>query len=234
MLMRIPMSPGNPKSTTVNVPTGRIRVLLVEDHPMVRQGMRALLAGTPDLALCGEATSPEEAVRAVRELHPDVVCLDLMLGGVDAFEVIRRIREENQHVRVLVLSVRDEQAYAGRCLQAGALGYAMKTEPNETLLTGLRRVARGELHLSAKAAMTVLNRVNRPSGDRSGVAALSDREFQVFQFIGLGHSTRQIAERLGIGIKTVETHRENIKNKLGLEHAPALVREATMWVQRCT
>jgi len=201
---------------------------------MVRQGMRALLAGTPDLELCGEATNPAEAVQAVREQHPDVVCLDLMLGGVDAFEVIRRIREERPQVRILVLSVRDEQAYAERCLQAGALGYAMKTEPNETLLTGLRRVARGELHLSAKAAMTVLNRVQRPSGDRGGVASLSDREFQVFQFIGLGHSTRQIAERLGIGIKTVETHRENIKNKLGLEHAPALVREATMWVQRCT
>lgn len=228
------MNPGSMTTTAVSVAASRIRVLLVEDHPMVRQGMRALLAGTPDLELCGEATNPDEAVAAVRELRPDVVCLDLMLGGVDAFDVIRSIREEKPQVRVLVLSVRDEQAYAERCLQAGALGYAMKTEPNETLLTGLRRVARGELHLSARAAMTVLNRFNRPAGDRAGVAALSDREFQIFQFIGLGHSTRQIAERLGIGIKTVETHRENIKNKLGIEHAPALVREATMWVQRST
>jgi DNA-binding NarL/FixJ family response regulator len=228
------MNPGIPNSTPVAPPASRVRVLLVEDHPMVRQGMRALLQGTPDLLLCAEATCVDEALNALREHHPDVVCLDLLLGGVDSFDLIRQIRQENPHVRVLVLSVRDEQAYAERCLQAGALGYAMKTEPNETLLAGLRRVARGELHLSTRAAMTVLNRVNRPVGDRSGVASLSDREFQVFQFIGLGHSTRQIAERLGIGIKTVETHRENIKNKLGLEHAPALVREATMWVQRST
>ncbi len=228
------MTPGNPSSTPVATLAHRVRVLLVEDHPMVRQGMRALLQGTPDLFLCGEATCALEAIAGVREQHPDVVCLDLLLGGVDSFELIRQIRAENPHVRILVLSVRDEQAYAERCLQAGALGYAMKTEPNETLLAGLRRVARGELHLSTRAAMTVLNRVNRPAGDRTGVASLSDREFQVFQFIGLGHSTRQIAERLGIGIKTVETHRENIKNKLGLEHSPALVREATMWVQRCT
>lgn len=228
------MTSGNSSSTPVAALADRVRVLLVAAQPMVRQGMRALLADTPDLALCGEAAQAAEAIHAVRELQPEVVCLELVLGGGGDFELIRRLCEESPKVRILVLSGRDELAYAERCLQAGALGYAMKTASNETLLAGLRRVARGEMHLSARAAMTVLQRVNRPAGDRSGVAALSEREFQVYQFIGLGYSTRQIAGRLGIGIKTVETHRENIKNKLGIEHATALVRHATMWVQRRT
>lgn len=201
---------------------------------MVRQGMRALLEKTSDFQVCAEAATPQEALAALQHHRPDVVCLDLMLGSFDGLEVIRSLREAMPGVRILVLSVRDEDTYAERCLQAGALGYAMKTEPNENLLTGLRRVARGEVHLSSRVAMGLLNRVHRPAGTKGGVSLLSDRELQVFQLIGLGLQTRNIAERLGIGIKTVETHRENIKNKLGLEHSTALVREATVWVQQST
>lgn len=199
---------------------------------MVRCGLRSLLARTPDLSVCGEVSTAEEALAAVEELKPDVICLDLMLGTTDGFDLIRAVRAVQPDARIMVLSVRDESTSAERCLHAGALGYAMKTDANENLVIGLRRVAKGEVHLSPRAAMTFLNRIQRPMHAKAGVSELSDRELQVFQLIGLGLTTRQIAERLGIGIKTVETHRENIKNKLGLEHSTALVREATMWVQR--
>ena len=200
---------------------------------MVREGLRALLQQTEDFAICAEAANPEGALAAMREHHPDVVCLDLMLGTADGIPLIHALREADPTVRILVLSVRDEEAYAERCLQAGALGYAMKTEPNETLLAALRRVAAGQVHLSPRAAMTMLAQVPRaPAKSRHRVAALTERELQVFQLIGLGWSTRQIGEKLGIGIKTVETHRENIKNKLRLDHSTALMREATMWVRQ--
>jgi two-component system, NarL family, response regulator FusR len=199
---------------------------------MVREGMRSLLEATHDFEVSGEAATPEETLAAIRACRSDVICLDLVLGGRDGFDLIRAIRELDPKSRILVLSVRDEEAFAERCLQAGASGYAMKTEPNENLLTALRRVAAGEMHVSSRVAMGLLNRVQRPARARSGVGLLSERELQVFQLFGLGLSTRNIAERLGIGIKTVETHRENIKNKLGLEHSTALVREATVWVQQ--
>ena len=199
---------------------------------MVRHGMRALLESTPDLMACGEAATPDEALAAVRTYRPDVVCLDLMLGAADGFALIRELRAGDPQARILVLSVREEDSFAERCVQAGALGYAMKSESNETLLTALRRVADGKMHLSSRMAMTMLNHIPRTTPARKGVPSLTERELQVFQLIGSGWSTRQIAERLGIGVKTVETHRENIKNKLRLEHSTALVREATVWATR--
>jgi DNA-binding NarL/FixJ family response regulator len=199
---------------------------------MIRRGLRALLATTDDMVLCAEAETPTAALEALLAEKPDVVCLDLILGTADGVELIRSMIAAVPDVRILVLSVREEDAYAERCLQTGALGYAMKTEPNEALLAALRRVAQGKVHLSPRVAMRVL--ITRPElGGRSkGVGGLTPREMQVFRLIGLGWSTRQIGEQLGIGIKTVETHRENIKNKLNLQHASALTREATRWLQQ--
>jgi DNA-binding NarL/FixJ family response regulator len=205
---------------------------VVEDHPMVREGMRSLIDGTMDLIVCGEAGTPDAAVETFRREKPDVVCLDLMLGAVDATPLIGRLRAEEGGARILVLSVKDEEMFAERCLQAGALGYLMKTESNDALLEGLRKVAAGEVFLSTRIAMMVLNRVHQPVVKGVGTASLSEREGQVFQLVGLALTTRQIAERLGIGIKTVETHRENIKNKLGLPHGAALVYEAMKWVKQ--
>lgn len=209
-----------------------MRVLLVEDHPMVRRGMRALLESTSDLLLCAEAATPADALAALVAEQPDVVCLDLILGAGDGVALIRAMAEARPGVRILVLSVRDEKTFAERCLHAGALGYAMKTESNEALLMALRQVAQGRVHLSSRIARHVLNDITLSAKSKKGVAGLTDRERQVFQLIGLGWSTRQISERLGIGVKTVETHRENIKNKLHIEHTTALVREATRWVQQ--
>jgi len=198
---------------------------------MIRRGMRALLDTTDDLLVCAEAETPADALRALADEKPDVVCLDLILGTADGIALIRSMMSTAPDVRILVLSVREEETYAERCLQAGALGYAMKTEPNESLLAALRRVAQGKVHLSSRVAMRVLNTRPELGGKRTGVAGLTDREMQVFRLIGLGWTTRQVGARLGIGIKTVETHRENIKNKLGIEHSTALVREATRWLQ---
>ncbi len=224
---------GSQKNDPPNA-AARVRVLLVEDHPMVRRGMRALLASTGDFLLCAEAETPEDALEALVGERPDVVCLDLILGKADGLGLIRAMVEASPNVRILVVSVREEQAYAERCLDAGALGYAMKTEPNEALLAALRRVAEGKVHLSPRVAMHVLNDLPNPRPARKGVGGLTERELQVFRLIGLGWSTRRISERLGIGIKTVETHRENIKNKLRIEHSTALVREATRWVRETT
>jgi len=193
--------------------------------------MRSLLATTSDLELCHEAATAEAALAALAAERPDLVCLDLILGTGDGIDLIRAMAAAVPGVRILVLSVRDEETFAERCLQAGALGYAMKTEPNDALLAAMRRVAAGQVHVSPRVAMHVLNAVQRPAASRKHLGNLTAREMQVFQLIGLGRSTRQISERLGIGIKTVETHRENIKNKLRLDHATALVREATRWVK---
>ncbi|MGH8018425.1 MAG: response regulator [Opitutaceae bacterium] len=209
----------------------RVRVLIVEDHPMVRRGMRSLIDSTEDLIVCGEASTIAAALETYERERPDVVCLDLMLGAADGIGLIEAIRRVDPEAKILVLSVKEEDAHAERCLEAGALGYSMKVESNEHLLTGIRKVARGGLFLSSRFAMSVLNRVHRP-GVARGVQGLTEREMQVFQLVGLGMTTRQIAERLRIGIKTVETHRESIKNKLGFEHSAALVRGAVRWVKK--
>jgi DNA-binding NarL/FixJ family response regulator len=206
-------------------------LLLVEDHPIVRRGMRASLAGSAEFQICAEASTTAEALEALEREQPDVVCLDLALGAADAFPLIRQMIDRVPDVRILVVSVRDEESCAERCVQAGARGYVMKSEPVETLLTALHSVAQGKIHLSSRVAMTVLEAVPRGPTARTGVKSLSERELQIFHLIGLGWTTRRIGERLGIGLKTVETHRENIKNKLHIEHSTALVREATRWVQ---
>ena len=193
--------------------------------------MRALLEATTDLKLCAEAATPDEALASLRSARPDVVCLDLTLGGADGVALILNLTQAAPGIPILVLSARDEGILAEQCLQAGALGYAMKSEPSAAILEALRSVARGRVHVSARVAAHVLSALPRDNS-HTGVSGLSDREMQVFQLLGAGWTSRQISEQLGIGMKTVETHREHIKNKLGIVHASALVSEATRWVNR--
>ena len=208
-------------------------VLIVEDYPLVREGLAALLRQGPDYSLCGEAEDAVTALELVEKHRPDIVCLDLRLGDVDGFDLIRRIKTIHPPTRILVISMHGEDMYAERSLAAGAVGYIMKSEPPERILEALSEICEGRVYVSRRISMKVLNRVKNPRGEAgSGIKSLTDRELQIFHLIGLGYQTRQIAQRLGIGVKTVETHRENIKTKLGLEHAVALVREATVWVRR--
>jgi len=211
------------------------RVLIIEDYPLVREGLAALLRQESGYVLCGEAEDATTALSLVEEHHPDIVCLDLRLGDVDGFDLIRQIRTAHPPCRILVISMHGEDMYAERSLSAGAMGYVMKSEPPERILEALREISDGRIFVSRRISMQVLSRINGARNDsKTGVKALTNRELQIFHLIGLGYQTRQIAQRLGIGVKTVETHRENIKAKLGLEHAVALVKEATVWVRRET
>lgn len=208
----------------------KARLLVVDDHPLYLQGLKDFLAAQPDLAVCAAADSCEGALRAAAEHKPDVVILDLRLGDRDGISIIPDLRAMLHAPRVLVLSQRDETALAGAVLRAGAHGYIMKEEATEELLVAVRTVLRGEIYASRRISGRILRRFYDGIPDGDIATKLSDRELQIFQFIGAGLSNHQIATQLHLSVKTVETHRENMKHKLGLPDAAALVRVAQDWL----
>jgi len=202
------------------------RVLIVDDHPVVRQGIKLMVNAQPDLTVCGEAQSEQEARRLVRELHPDALVVDLSLDHGDGFNVVRDVSAHFPDIRVLVLSMHDEAVYAERLISQGASGYIMKQAATEQLITALRAVLRGERFMSEtlKASLAVRDAEEGDSGSR-----LSARELQVISLIGRGLATREIAENLSLSVKTVETHRLTIKRKLALDTNAQLVQYAIKW-----
>ncbi len=210
----------------VSAKTRPCRVMVVDDHPITRQGLGQLIAATPDLDLVGEADSPMAAIEAVGEHQPDVVVADLSFRGMDGFEMIKELRSRFPDVRILVLSIHDESYYAQRTLKAGAMGYLMKQENVERVIDGIRSVYQGHVFLSDRMSQVLLSRVGGTATAPFGAEALTDRELEVLQLIGKGLSTRQVAEQLNLSVKTVETHRENIKQKLKLENAAQLIQYA--------
>jgi DNA-binding NarL/FixJ family response regulator len=210
------------------------RVLVVDDHPLMREGLDLLISGEPDFLLCGTADSVASALAAISRLSPEVVVLDLTLGQEDGIEVLRKLREHHAAVRVLVLSMHDEMLYAERLLAMGAHGYVMKQEPPEVFLAALRKVATGEHFVSTALGSRLFGRLAklregaapRRHGDR-----LTDREHDVLREVSRGLGTRQIAEALGMSAKTVDSHRRNIREKLGLASAGDLVRYAVKWAE---
>lgn len=205
-------------------------VLLVDDHPLLRQGIARALSREPGLEVVGEAATAEEALEAARRLQPDVVVLDLALGEADGLDAIPRMRRALDGGLVLILSMFDETVYAERCLRAGASGYVMKEEASEVLVDALHRVLDGEVVVSEAMRRRLVRRA-AGKDDGSPVEALTDRELQVFRLVGEGRSTREIAEGLGLSVKTIETHRAKIMRKLGLDGAAQLVHRAVSWVQ---
>lgn len=215
--------------------TQKCKVLVIEDFPLVRDSLISLIENNLEYEVCGHAGSGKEALAQVAEHTPDLICLDLGLGDVDGFDLIRQIKSIHKETKIIVISMNREETCAEKALSAGALGYIMKSEAPEMILKALESVGGGNAFVSSRISMQVMEGVYGSSNSgkkRFGTNSLTNRESQIFQLIGLGHQTRQIATRLGIGVKTVETHRENIKNKLGLEHSAALVREAFMWVSK--
>jgi DNA-binding NarL/FixJ family response regulator len=206
------------------------RVLIVEDHPLYRQGLRRFIEAQSDLSCCGEADSPQIAMQIASETKPDLVILDLSLRREDGLELLKNLLASAHSTRVLVLSQKDEAMHAEPVLRAGALGYIMKEEATEELLAAIHTVLKGEIYVRRGLGAVILKKfLHGAPGD--GVAdKLSDRELQVFQFLGAGLSTRDIAAQLHLSIKTVETHRENIKHKLCLEDSPSLLRAAQQWI----
>ena len=202
------------------------RILIVDDHPIVRQGLKLMINAEADLTIAGEAQSEQEARDMVRELKPDAVIVDLTLGDGDGFNVVRHLHAHYPEIKVLVLSMHEESVYAERLLAEGASGYIMKQAVTDQLVIALRTVLRGELYLSESLQQRM---ARRAGGDGDLRRRLSVRELQVLSLIGDGQTTREIAEALSLSVKTIESHRAAIKRKLGLETSAQLVQYAIKW-----
>ncbi len=203
-------------------------VLIVDDHPIVRQGLSQLIDAESDLEVGGDAASVEEALDVLESARPDVVILDLSLPDSDGMELLKRIRMETRQLPVLVLSMHDESMYAERLLSAGANGYIMKQAAADQLLVALRRVLAGGVYVSEALGSVMIERL---SGEARGttvdpIERLSNRELQVLNLIGQGRTTREVAETLNLSVKTVESHRQRIKKKLNLQTPAQLVKFA--------
>jgi len=211
--------------------TTRHRVLVVDDHPIVRQGLALLIDREPDLMVCGQAEEARSAADAIASLHPDLVILDISLGGQDGLDLLKQIRLRDTALPILVLSMHDESIYAERVLRAGANGYIMKQEATGLVLTAIRRILGGEVYVPDRVASRMLRQYARGSTapSRTPLACLSDRELEVFRLIGGGNSTRQIAESLHLSVKTVESYQAHIKEKLVLRNARELQHHAIEW-----
>jgi len=212
----------------------RIRVLLVDDHAVVRFGIGQLVNREPDLQVCGEEEDASEALTAINNLKPDLVIADISLKDSSGLELMRNIKAQYPKLPILVVSAHDESIYAEIAFRAGALGYLMKEEALERVVTAIRRVLSGAIYVSDTLAAKMLQRQVRGQTDinQSPVKSLSDREMEVFQLIGRWKKTREIAEELHLSIKTIEYYREQIKRKLDLKSAGELTHYATSWVQR--
>src|SRR6201996_140692 len=207
------------------------RVLIVDDHPIVRQGLRRMIELEPDLVVCGDVQSEREARAAIRALAPDVVIVDISLTQGDGLELVRDVHAQRPELPMLVLSMHDELIYGERLLAAGACGYIMKQAASDQLLVALRRVLSGEIYISDALAGT-LGRVRADGGDGIGgdpIDRLSNRELQVLSLIGRGLSSREAADGLGLSVKTVETHRQSLKRKLNLATNAQLLQYAINW-----
>jgi len=214
-------------------PGRKSRVLLVDDHPIVREGLARVIDGEADLAVCGTAVNARQALAAVEATAPDIAIVDVSLDGSHGIELVRELKARHPGLNVLMLSMHDESLYAERALRAGAKGYLMKREPPQKLLQAIRGVVAGGLCFSEAVTASVLEHV---AGTKRGAALLpmdklSDRELQILELIGLGRTTRQIAEELHVSVKTVQAHREHLKEKLQLDGATALARFAVNWVE---
>ena len=209
----------------------KIKVLLVDDHPLVREGLVNLINQQADLQICGEAGNEPQALELIRTVQPHVAIVDISLESGSGLELIKSIKALFPAVTVLVLSMHDESLYAERALRAGARGYIMKREAAKKVIEAIRCVLAGQLYVSDKIAALMAEKFieGRTAATASPIEQLSDRELEVFQLLGLGHSTRQIADHLHIGFKTVQAYCARIKEKLKLANATELLREAIRW-----
>jgi DNA-binding NarL/FixJ family response regulator len=216
---------------TQNHTVAKKRILVVDDHPIVRQGLALLINREPDLVVCGEAEEAMGAIHVLASARPDVLIVDISLNGPDGLDLLKSVRATHPTLPVLILSMHDESIYAERALRAGANGYIMKQEATEKVLVAVRRILSGEIYVSDRIANRMLKHYITGSGTlrNSTIADLSDRELEVFRLIGEGHGTRQIAEELHVSVKTVESYQAHIKEKLSLRSARELMQHAIQW-----
>lgn len=210
---------------------GPTRILIVDDHPIFRQGIVQLLEHERDLTVCAEAETAPKALSEIAKHHPGLVIIDITLKGMNGIELMKTIKVQYPKLLTIVLSMHDEALYAERALRAGARGYVMKQEASEQVLTAVRKVLAGELYVSPAMGEQMIRKfVNGAESPASTVETLSDRELEVMELIGRGQGTRQIAEVLNLSVKTVESHRAHIKEKLNLKTSPEMMRFAVEWV----
>jgi len=213
--------------------SGKSKVLVVDDHPVLRQGIAQLIALEDDMMVCGEAADAASALKVAQEQKPDVAIVDISLKDSNGIDLIKDMLVRWPKLPVLVLSMHNESFYAERVFRAGAKGYVTKCEPSSKVIEGIRKVLEGEVYVSEKLATKMICKLmgGRIDSDGYSIDRLSDREFQVFELIGQGLQTREIARKLHLSVKTIDAHRENIKNKLKLENATELLKTAIHWVQ---
>jgi DNA-binding NarL/FixJ family response regulator len=209
-------------------PSGKAKVFLVDDHPIVRQGLGLLINREPDLVVCGEAEDAPAALQRMASAQPDLMVIDISLEGPDGLELLKTIRLKEPILPVLILSMHEESTYAERSLRAGANGYIMKQEATERVLVAIRRILEGKVYLSERLTNKMLEQFVHGAGSSKNnpLMTLSDRELEVYRLIGAGHSTRQIADELHVSVKTVESYQAHIKEKLSLRNARELVQHA--------
>ena len=209
----------------------QFRVLIVDDHPILRQGLSMLINGQSDLTVCAEAANGLEALAAVKAGKPDLAIVDISMNGMNGVELIKRIRMLSEPCHIIVLSMHDEKAYAERALRAGARGYVMKQDVQGNMLLAIRKVLAGEIWVSPSMTSRLISKLVTGSGTAASVSLLSDRELEVYTLIGKGSSAQEIAEELCISVRTVGSHRDHIKRKLDLKNTRALILYAGEWVK---
>ena len=213
--------------------TARKKILVVDDHAVLREGLVAQINREPDLVVCGEAENAGAAITAAENLNPDLVLADITLPGRNGLELIRDLRAVRPGLPVLVLSMHDAAIYAERVLRAGGRGYISKQQSGQRLITAIRHVLGGQIYLSDDVSTRLFDSLagQRPAKTLSPVEQLTDRELEVFTLVGQAQETKEISRRLGMSAKTVEAHRASIKRKLKLKTGPELTRHAVLWVE---
>jgi len=209
------------------------RVLIVDDHPILRKGLSLLINSEPDLTVVAEAENAQQALEKIEAHQPEMLIVDISLPGIDGIELIKTVKLSHRDLPALVVSMHDESLFAERALRAGARGYIMKQEALEKVLVAIRRVLAGEIFVSEKIATSMLEKLvsSEDKAVSSPIGLLSNRELTVFQMIGQGYKTNQIAEKLHLSIKTIESYRAHIKEKLKLNDGTDLLKYAIQWVQ---
>lgn len=209
-------------------------IFIIDDHPITTEGLSALIAAEDDMEVCGRAHSGEEFLRQLDAINTDLMVVDLSLGEGSGLALISRILEQKPECPILVVSMYDEKLYASRALQAGARGYLMKSEAPSEIIKAIRRLLNGDVYLSKTLSSRILLRYagKREVEDRSPLEGLSDREVEVFEYMGWGLTTRQIAEKLKLSSKTIDSYRARLKEKLDIDTNARLRREAVMWVEQ--
>lgn len=212
---------------------GITKILIVDDHPLLRQGIRQVIELEEDLRVSGEASTANEAIDLVNRDIPDVVIVDITLAGnVSGIELVKSLNERFPDIRTLVLTMHDESLYAERAIRAGARGYIMKEVASKNIISAIRTILNDELYLSDAVSKRIIDKLVRGSADTAGISVeqLSNREFEIFQMIGNGFSTKEMARKLNLSIYTVESHKKNIKEKLKLKNSSDLAKYAIQWV----